>query len=1215
MTTATETPSRASSRVDATSRVDAAREHVREATAARDSAAAAARAAAQAAKADPGNETLAEEARAAHNARRRAARALKKAEETLETLLEDAPDSETPDSETPDGDTTAVGGTSPASAESALDIARDNARRAEAEKAEKASATAAAEAAAEADPGNTELFAAARRARWDELKAARAAQKAASALAAAGAEAGAEAGTGPDAGLESAASATEAAAATGTTATEEAREVEEATEKTTGRGGVTAAGQDAGSAEPAEPAVVQPAAPAVSAATEDTAPQAPAADGATADEDPVTAAERRLAEATAATEAAEAEADKDPGDKHLAAVARRARAAQKKATRALKKARQAVATAEGDADGGTGNGTDGDSAVDAPADVASPATAGPDAAAAPVPPDAAPTEPADSTATAAPAVTATIPAPTPSPTPSPMPVAATAAPAAAAPGTAQLPPHFPDTLALVSSGASVLAVAADATERAAAADPSDSLLAEAARAARAAAQQAAAAVAAAAALHARPPARPHLSAGQALTDEPGQESQAAGTTPATTDASAAAVTEDAAATEDAPVTGAAADPDSPESPDSPEVTAARENLRTAEDARDRAATATAAAEAAAEADPGNATLFSAARKARWDELKAGKAVQKATAALEEALAAAPAAGAARPAPPAGLPAPRTLTDEEKEERRAPKPQGQWLIDGHRPLNDDERIKREDAGLAVADRVRNIYALQGFDSIPAEDLAPRFKWIGMYTQRRQDMDGEQTGTLSNAELQDRYFMMRIRLDGGQVTPRQLRVIGEISSRFARGSADFTDRQNIQLHWVRIEDVPEIWDRLAQVNLDTFFGCGDVPRVILGSPVAGISKDEIIDATPAIREIKENWLTREEFANLPRKFKSAISGNRRQDVTHEIQDISFIGSEHPEKGPGFDVWVGGGLSTNPMLSRRLGVWVPIEQVPEVWVGVVRIFRDYGYRKLRNRARLKFLVADWGIEKFRRILEEDYLGHPLTDGPAPEIWPGYRDHVGVHEQRNGRFYVGVKPTVGHTEGDQLQRLADLAEAHGVSQLRTTPDKELLFLDVDGEDVDDLVAALDREGLSARPSSFRRDIISCTGLEFCKLALVTTKARAIELTDQLEERLGDLDVPLKISLNGCPNSCARTQVADIGLKGQIVTDENGNRVEGFQVHLGGALGMHPDFGKKLRGHKVTSAGLDDYIVRVVEHYKEQRNDGEQFRDWVLRADEAVLQ
>ncbi|AEI08630.1 sulfite reductase [Corynebacterium resistens DSM 45100] len=547
-------------------------------------------------------------------------------------------------------------------------------------------------------------------------------------------------------------------------------------------------------------------------------------------------------------------------------------------------------------------------------------------------------------------------------------------------------------------------------------------------------------------------------------------------------------------------------------------------------------------------------------------------------------------------------------------KRAKKPQGQWLIDGREPLNDDERIKQEDAGLGVIQRIRDVYSKEGFDSIPAEDLAPRFKWVGLYTQRKQNMNGDLTGHLTNTELQDNYFMLRIRLDGGLLSAEQLRVLGEISSDYARDTADFTDRQNLQLHWVRIEDMPAIWDKLDAVGLDSNFGCGDVPRVILGSPVAGVAADEIIDATPAINEIKQNWLTREEFSNLPRKFKSAVSGNRRQDITHEIQDLSFIGSEHPEHGPGFDVWVGGGLSTNPMLAQRLGVWVSLDEVPEVWAGVVRIFRDYGYRRLRNRARLKFLVAEWGVEKFRQVLEDDYLERKLTDGPEPETAPGYRDHVGVHDQKDGKKYLGVKPTVGHTTGAQLQRLADVADKFGVTRLRTTPDKELLFLDVEEEQIAGLAEELEAEGLSAKPSAFRRDIISCTGLEFCKLAHTVTKQRAIELCDELEDRLGDLDVPLKISLNGCPNSCARAQVADIGFSGKILTTDEDERVEGFQVNLGGALGLHPAVGKKVRGNQVFSTDLGDYVVRIVENYKSDRNQGEQFRDWVFRADEELL-
>ena len=557
----------------------------------------------------------------------------------------------------------------------------------------------------------------------------------------------------------------------------------------------------------------------------------------------------------------------------------------------------------------------------------------------------------------------------------------------------------------------------------------------------------------------------------------------------------------------------------------------------------------------------------------------------------------------------------TTATKPTAKSRTRKPEGQWKIDGTKPLNADEEIKREDGGLSARQRVIDIYSKQGFKSIPPEDLAPRFKWLGLYTQRNQNLGGELTSKLSNAELQDEYFMMRVRFDGGRVSPQQLRTVGEISRDHARSTADFTDRQNIQLHWIQIEDVPGIWEKLRAVGLDTLLGCGDVPRVILGSPVAGVAEDEIIDATPAIDEIVDNYLPREEFHNFPRKFKTAISGNRRQDVTHEIQDIAFVGVDHPEYGPGFDCFVGGGLSTNPMLSQSLGAWVPLERVPEVWAGVARIFRDYGYRRNRNRARLKFLVAKWGIKKFREVLENEYLDAPLADGEPLTVEPGSRDHLGVHRQKDGNFYLGVKPTVGHATGEQLIAIADVAERFGITRIRTTPMKELLFLDVKEDDIPALSRALDETGLYSQPSEFRRGVISCTGLEFCKLAHVTTKARAIELVDILEDTLGDLDMPISIALNGCPNACARSQVSDIGLKGQIVTDSEGNRVEGFQVHLGGALGLSPDWGRKLRGHKVIADEVPDYVIRLVQKYKEQREEGEQFRHWVLRADEGDLQ
>jgi len=541
-------------------------------------------------------------------------------------------------------------------------------------------------------------------------------------------------------------------------------------------------------------------------------------------------------------------------------------------------------------------------------------------------------------------------------------------------------------------------------------------------------------------------------------------------------------------------------------------------------------------------------------------------------------------------------------------------QGQWALGHREPLNVNERMKKDDDGLHCRARIENRYRYTGFDGIDPGDLRGRFRWWGLYTQRAPGIDGGRTAILEPEELEDKYFMMRIRIDGGQLTTAALRTIGQVSTKYARDTADLTDRQNVQLHWVRIEDVPDIWEAVEGVGLSTAEACGDVPRVILGSPLAGVGADEIIDGTPAVKEILRRFIGSEEFSNLPRKFKTAISGSPRLDVAHEIHDIAFVGVVHPEHGPGFDLWVGGGLSTNPMIGQRLGAWVPLDEVPDVWKGVVSIFRDYGYRRLRNRARLKFLVADWGIAKFREVLQTQYLKRPLIDGPAPEVYDGPRDHVGVHLQNDGRFYVGVNPTVGRVSGTLLTTLADLVSAHGSDRVRMTTDQGLVILDIDGDRVDSLVAGLHELGLSVKPSTFRRNMMACTGIEFCKLAIVETKARGMELVDELEKRIGDLDVPLTININGCPNACARTQIADIGLKGMIVTDANGEQVDGFQVHLGGGLGLDAGFGRKVRGHKITGDDLADYVERVVRNFDAQRDTGERFAQWVARADEGAL-
>ncbi|GAA2353400.1 sulfite reductase [Streptomyces violaceusniger] len=542
-------------------------------------------------------------------------------------------------------------------------------------------------------------------------------------------------------------------------------------------------------------------------------------------------------------------------------------------------------------------------------------------------------------------------------------------------------------------------------------------------------------------------------------------------------------------------------------------------------------------------------------------------------------------------------------------------EGQWAAGHFTPLNGNEQTKKDDDGLNVRTRIETIYAHRGFDSIDGADLRGRMRWWGLYTQRKPGIDGGKTAILEPEELDDEYFMMRVRVDGGRLTTEQLRVVGEISEEFARGTADITDRQNIQYHWIRIEDVPEIWKRLEAVGLSTTEACGDTPRVIIGSPVAGIAEDEIIDGTSAIEEIHRRYIGSKEFSNLPRKFKTAVSGSPVLDVVHEINDVAFVGVRHPEHGPGFDLWVGGGLSTNPKIGVRLGAWVPLEEVPEVWAGVVAIFRDYGYRRLRTRARLKFLVADWGPEKFRQVLEDEYLKRPLSDGPAPEQpVQQWRDHIGVHRQQDGRYYVGFAPRVGRVDGATLTKIADLAEAHGSGRLTTTVEQKMIVLDVTEDQVDSLVAGLEALDLQVKPSTFRRGTMACTGIEFCKLAIVETKARGSWLIDELERRLPEFNEPITINLNGCPNACARIQVADIGLKGQLVMDDNGEQVEGYQVHLGGALGLEPGFGRKVRGLKVTAAELPDYVERLLRRFQEEREDGERFATWAARAEEEAL-
>src|SRR5215207_6856070 len=431
-------------------------------------------------------------------------------------------------------------------------------------------------------------------------------------------------------------------------------------------------------------------------------------------------------------------------------------------------------------------------------------------------------------------------------------------------------------------------------------------------------------------------------------------------------------------------------------------------------------------------------------------------------------------------------------DSASRPTRRPAPprraQGQWALGYREPLNPNERTKRDNDGLEVRQRIIDIYAHKGFDSIDGADLRGRFRWFGLYTQRAQGIPGGKTAVLEPEELEDRFFMLRVRIDSGRLTSEALRVIAGISTEFGRDVADVTDRQNVQYHWIRIEDVPEIWRRLESVGLSTMEACGDVPRVMLGCPLAGILEDEVIDASDVLAETVAKYVGNPEFSNLPRKWKTSMSGCVDHCTEPEIDDVSFVGVVNEAGEAGYDLMVGGGLSTNPMFAHRIGVFVRPDQVTEVWAAVTSVFRDYGYRRQRNRARIKFLMADWGAEKFRQVLQDEYLHEQLPDGPAaaPPVHEE-RDHVGVSRQKDGANALGFALRTGRLSGSLLTRIADLAEEFGTQggRIRTTTQQKLVVLDVPDERVEDLVDALAEHDLLVRPSAFRRGTMACTGLE----------------------------------------------------------------------------------------------------------------------------------
>jgi sulfite reductase beta subunit-like hemoprotein len=492
------------------------------------------------------------------------------------------------------------------------------------------------------------------------------------------------------------------------------------------------------------------------------------------------------------------------------------------------------------------------------------------------------------------------------------------------------------------------------------------------------------------------------------------------------------------------------------------------------------------------------------------------------------------------------------------------------------------------------------------AIPEEDFV-RMRWFGMYQQ------------LPN----NGYFMMRIRITSGFLNPAQFREISAISKQYGRGFGDITTRQCIQLHWLTIDSFADILPRLQKVGLVSKFACGDTPRNVTGCPMAGLLAAEIVDPSNLVRDVAKMFLDgNKEFSNFPRKFKTAIAGCHLHCHQPQINDQGYFGviRKNPVTGAeerGYGLMVGGGLSTQPYMAQSLRVFLREEQLPAVARGVAHIFRDHGYREKRIRARLKYLVSDWGWQKFRDVLEEK-IGFKLEhdDAIVGPIHAPHTDHMGTGPQKQpGLNYVGIPIERGRILSEQMATVATLAEkfAGEKAQIRLSNKQNVIIANVPTEQLDGLVKELTAAGLPPHAPLWRTSLISCTGTQFCNLAIVETKNRAHKILKFLEEEC-DIDSPIFVSVTGCPNSCAQYQIADIGLMGVVCNFRGVRGTEAYQILLGGALGADPKFAT-LTLKKVPADYVHKSIKQLADAYKANRLDADEtFRQFLSRHTPAQL-
>ncbi|HLX18774.1 MAG TPA: nitrite/sulfite reductase [Gaiellaceae bacterium] len=506
-------------------------------------------------------------------------------------------------------------------------------------------------------------------------------------------------------------------------------------------------------------------------------------------------------------------------------------------------------------------------------------------------------------------------------------------------------------------------------------------------------------------------------------------------------------------------------------------------------------------------------------------------------------------------------------------------------------NSVERIKRDKPPLGIREELPALAAL-GYEAMNEEDVV-RLQWWGLYH------DKPKIGT----------FMLRVKIPSGILTPAKLRRIGEVANTYGRGDAELTTRQCIQLHWLELSALGDVFADLEDAGITSAGGCGDTVRNITGCPMTGLAADELFDSTPVIDAATNEFFGNPTWANLPRKHKYSIASCPDRCNAPEINCVSLVGVIH-EGREGYAVLVGGGLSSVPRIARELRVFVPKDEAVEILGAVTSVWsEDLKYRMSRVKARMKFMVDDIGADGMLERVETK-LGRTLERFSLPPITAHPSAHIGVHAQKDGRSSIGVPVRLGLTSGDQLVAVADLADEIG-GDVRLTRQQNLILTGV--SDVDAAVERLEELGLPLETNEVWANSIACTGEPHCNFSVGETKTRLQTLVEHLESTFGPAVGDLRLHLDGCPHACAQHWVGDLGFQATTGKDDDGNRVSAYDVFVRGSLGPAPAIGGSLF-RRVPSEQLEPAVEGLVRGWLERRGDGETFTEFQRRLSDDEL-